>query len=154
MTETIERAARHHGAAFVEILQNCNIFNDRAFADYTDRDVRDERLLYLEHGEPMLFGENKDKGLAVSATGLRVVDANGPDAGLILHHDATRPSPDVHQLLARCQYPEMPVPMGVIRQVTTPTYGDYLDSQIEVAKFKNRHDVTQLLKGRSTWQVE
>lgn len=154
LTETIERAARHHGAAFVEILQNCNIFNDRAFADYTDRDVRDERLLYLEHGEPMLFGENKDKGLAVSATGLRVVDANGPDAGLILHHDATRPSPDVHQLLARCQYPEMPVPMGVIRQVTTPTYGDYLDSQIEVAKFKSRHDVTQLLKGRSTWQVE
>ncbi|MCY3557966.1 MAG: 2-oxoacid:ferredoxin oxidoreductase subunit beta [Chloroflexi bacterium] len=151
---TIEQAARHHGAAFVEILQNCNIFNDRAFADYTDRDVRDERLLYLEHGQQMLFGENKNKGLAVSATGLRVVDADGPDAGLILHHDATRPAPDVHQLLARCAYPEMPVPMGVIRQVTAPTYGDYLDGQIEVQKFKNRHDITQLLRGRSTWQVE
>ena len=154
LTATIETAARHHGAAFVEILQNCNIFNDRAFADYTDREVRDERLLYLEHGKPMLFGEDQNKGLAVSATGLRVVDAHGPDAGLILSHDATRPAPDVHQLLARCAYPEMPVPMGVIRQVTTPTYGDYLDSQIEVAKFKNHQDVAQLLRGRSTWQVE
>ena len=154
LTATIETAARHHGAAFVEILQNCNIFNDRAFSDYTDRDVRDERLLYLEHGQQMLFGEDKNKGLAVSATGLHVVDSHGPDAGLILTHDATRPSPDVHQLLARCAYPEMPVPMGVIRQVATPTYGDYLDSQIEVAKFRNQHDVVQLLRGKATWQVE
>lgn len=154
LTATIESAARHKGAAFVEILQNCNIFNDGAFRAYTDRNVRNERLLYLEHGQPMLFGENGNKGLAVSATGLRVVDSDGPDAGLILTHDATRPSPDVHQLLARCQYPEMPVPMGVIRQVQLPTYSDYIDSQIEVAKYKNQSDIAQLLKGRATWQVE
>jgi 2-oxoglutarate ferredoxin oxidoreductase subunit beta len=154
MQAMMRRAHNHQGAAFLEIYQNCNIFNDGAFRAYTDRNVRNERLLYLEHGQPMLFGENRNKGLAVSATGLRVVDSDGPDAGLILTHDATRPSPDVHQLLARCQYPEMPVPMGVIRQVQLPTYTDYIDSQIEVAKFKNQSDIAQLLKGRATWQVE
>ena len=155
LTATIEAAARHRGSAFVEILQNCNIFNDGAFREFTDRSIRDERCVYLEHDQPMLFGKDRDKGLAVTTTGLRVVDADGPDHQMILTHDASRPSTDVHQLLARCQYPEMPVPMGVIRQVHQATYGDMLDSQIEVAKSKpGAGDLVSLLRGANTWQVE
>ena len=155
LTDTIEAAARHKGASFVEVLQNCNIFNDGAFREYTDKSVRDDRLIYLEHGEPMLFGPNKEKGLELTSHGLQVVDSHGPDAGLLLNHDAHRPSPDIHQLLARCEYPAMPVPMGVIRQVQAPDYGESLNEQIENAQSaKGPGDLTALLKGPSTWQVE
>ena len=155
LTATIEAAARHRGSAFVEVLQNCNIFNDGAFREYTDKSVRDDRLIYLEHGEPMRFGANREKGLELTAHGLQVVDADGPDAGLILNHDAHRPSPDIHQLLARCEYPAMPVPMGVIRQVQAADYGEMLNEQISNAQAaKGPGDLVGLLKGPNTWQVE
>ena len=155
LTATIEAAARHKGSAFVEVLQNCNIFNDGAFRDYTDKTVRDDRLIYLEHGEPMLFGANREKGLELTAHGLQAVDSHGPDAGLILNHDAHRPAPDIHQLLARLEYPAMPVPMGVIRQVQAPDYGEMLNEQIDNAQAAKGHgDLVALLKGPNTWQVE
>lgn len=155
LTATIEAAARHEGSAFVEVLQNCNIFNDGAFREFTDRSVRDERLLYLEHDQPMLFGQNKNKGLAFTTTGLRAVDADGPDHQLIITHDAHRPSSDIQQLLSRLSYPSMPVPMGIIRQVHAPSYGALLDEQIARARStRGEGDLVALVKGPNTWLVE
>ena len=155
LTATIEAAARHEGAAFVEVLQNCNIFNDGAFREFTDRQVRDERLLYLEHDKPMTFGKDNDKALAFTTTGLRIVDTDGPDHQVILTHDAHRPSSDIQQLLSRLSYPEMPVPMGIIRQVHNPSYGALLDEQISRARnTEGPGDLVALVKGSNTWLVE
>ena len=155
LTATIEAAARHEGSAFVEVLQNCNIFNDGAFREFTDRGVRDERLVYLEHDKPMTFGKDHESGLALTATGLRVVDTDGPDHQLVLTHDAHRPSADIQQLLSRLAYPEMPVPMGIIRQVRAPSYGQMLDEQLAHARnTQGEGDLMALVKGPNTWLVE
>ncbi|HEY7162625.1 MAG TPA: 2-oxoacid:ferredoxin oxidoreductase subunit beta, partial [Acidobacteriota bacterium] len=73
MQDTLVRAAKHKGTAFVEVFQNCNIFNDGAFKGFTDKDVRDDRVIYVQHGKPLVYGKNHDKGLRLNGTNLEVV---------------------------------------------------------------------------------
>ena len=154
LTSTLEAAAHHKGATFVEIYQNCNIFNDGAFRAFTDKPVRGERILYLEPGKPMLFGGEKQRGITMDGTTPTVIDVDG-DPSRALVHDPAEAVPTMANMLARCQYPDMPVPMGIFRQISRPTYGELLGQQIEDAKAqRGEGDLAQLVAGDSTWVVE
>ena len=155
LIETLERAARHRGGSFVEVYQNCNIFNDGTYRAFTDKPVRRQRMLYLKDGEPMRFGAEQE--MAVRLNGLAAECVNlqeEPDAEPLVH-DASRTDPSVAHLLARMSHPEMPVPVGVFRDVEKPTYDTLLEEQIETARAQQgQGDIRALLRGDTTWQVE
>jgi len=155
LTTILERAARHRGSSFVEIYQNCNIFNDGAFRAFTDKPVRQERMLYLEHDKPLLFGNANERGIALHGVHPEVMDVSNGDVSDVLVHDETRADPMIAHMLARMQFPEMPVPVGVFRQVQRPTYGELLQQQIDDARARRGPgDLAKLLRGESTWVVE
>jgi 2-oxoglutarate/2-oxoacid ferredoxin oxidoreductase subunit beta len=150
----LERAAKHQGTAFVEIYQNCVIFNDDAFAYLTDKDVREDNTLYLEHGKPMIFGKERNKGVRLNGLTPEVVSLSdvGPDD--LLHHDEKNADPTLAFLLSRLRYPEAPEPMGIFRAVQAPTYDAAVHSQIEAAIARGgRGDVQEFLAGPDTWKV-
>lgn len=156
MTEVFVAASKHKGNAVIEILQNCVIFNDRVFADITARELRSDHQLYLEHGKPMIFGANRDKGIVLDGTELRVVTMgeNGITEKDILVHDAHAKSPNIAFMLSRMTLPEYPVPMGIFRQVEEPTYEDLVNHQIEEIKAKRgKPDLQKLLASGETWTV-
>ena len=154
LVATLEAAARHKGSSFVEIYQNCNIFNDGAFRAFTDKPVRGERVLYLEPGQPMLFGDEKQRGIAMTSAIPEIIAVNGDTSGVLVH-DPAEAAPITANALARFQYPDMPVPMGIFRQIECPTYGDLLGQQIEDARAqRGPGDLAQLVAGDNTWVVE
>ena len=90
LQDTLERAGCHHGSAFVEVLQNCNIFNDGAWRDFTEREVREDRMLVLEHGKPMIFGKDRDKGIRLRGLHPEVVklgEDGVTEADLLVHDE-------------------------------------------------------------------
>ena len=129
----LERAAEHRGTSFVEVYQNCNIFNDGAFADFAAKEVRADRMLFLEHGKPMIFGKDRDKGIRFNGMQLEVVDdrRDGVTEADILVHDETRDDPTIAFMLSRMDCPEYPVPVGVLRAVQRPTYDALMAEQID-----------------------
>lgn len=156
MTEVFVKAARHKGMALVEVLQNCVIFNDKSHAAITAKDVRADRLIKLEHGEPMLFGTNRDKGLVMDGCGFKVVKIgeNGVGVNDILVHDATCGSPNMAFLLSQLGQPEFPVPVGVFRDVEEPVYEDVVIGQIEKMKTaRGPGDLQRLLTGGHSWEA-
>jgi 2-oxoglutarate ferredoxin oxidoreductase subunit beta len=157
LVTTMEQAAAHKGAAFVEVYQNCNIYNDGAFAYLTDRDVHDERTLYLEHGKPMLFGKQRNRGIVLRGIDPEVVTIgeNGVTEADILRHDATKPEPYLAYLLSRLDYPDFPVPVGVLRSVQKPTYDAMLQEPQEKALARSGEgDLDALFNSGETWVVE
>ena len=112
MQGTLEAGGRHRGASFIEVLQNCNIFNDGAWRDFTDRDVRDERMLFLEHGKPLIFGKERDKGIRLNGLHPEVVTIgeNGITEADLLVHDQHAEDPYLALILSRMFWPEFPVP--------------------------------------------
>ena len=121
LQQLLLRAAEHRGAAFIEIFQNCNIFNDGAFESFTDKPVRADRTLVLEHGKPMIFGKNKDKGLRLKGSVPEVVElGNGISEDDLLVHDEKVPMPTVAYMLAKLDESEFPVPVGVFRALERP----------------------------------
>ncbi|MDL2314676.1 2-oxoacid:ferredoxin oxidoreductase subunit beta [Bacteroidales bacterium OttesenSCG-928-C19] len=132
MTDVFEKAAEHDGASVVEILQNCVIFNDKTHKDITDKEVRDDRTIILEHGKPMIFGKDRNKGLRLNGTSLEVVTIgeNGITESDLLVHDAFEKNTGVHMMLAKMSYPEFPVAFGVIRSVKESTYNDLYEEQM------------------------
>lgn len=155
--EIFEDAAKHVGTSFVEVLQNCVIFNDGIHALITDPKNREERQIYLKHGEPMIFGANRDKGLLFENGRLKVVHLgeNGITEKDILVHDAKEPSTYLHNLLIDMKYPDFPVAMGVVRSVEAPVYDQVMEEQIEEAKKKSRiTSIDELLSSGNTWVVE
>ena len=150
---TLERAGRHHGSAFVEVLQNCNIFNDGAWRSFTDREVRDDRMLMLEHGKPMIFGKDRDKGIRLNGLRPEVVQL-GDDVteSDLLVHDEQADDPYLAYMLSRMWYPEVPVPVGVLRRVERPTHDQLLSQQIEDAVAqRGEGDLRKLLNSGETW---
>ena len=154
LIETMERAAHHRGGSFVEIYQNCNIFNDGAYRDFTDKPVRSQRMLYLKDGEPMRYGAEQEMAIRLNGLEAESVNLNDePDAEPLIH-EASRMDPSVANLLGRMAYPEMPVPVGVFRDVEKPTYNELLEDQIETAvEQRGEGDIRALLRGDTTWQV-
>ena len=154
LARTLEKGGRHRGASFLEVLQNCNIFNDGAWRDFTDREVRDDRMLVLEHGKPLVFGKNRDKGIRLNGLTPEVVSlANvGPDD--LLHHDEKSADPTLAFLLSRLRHPDFPEPMGVFRSVEIPTYDRAVHQQLETAVARQgKGDLQELLTGPETWTV-
>jgi 2-oxoglutarate ferredoxin oxidoreductase subunit beta len=150
MGQVLLEAAQHKGTAVVEILQNCVIFNDKVHEDYYGRTSRQDTLLYLEEGKPMVFGKESDKGL-----GLRGID---PVVGAVeqaLVHEPTKESPILSQLLAGLEFPDFPVPMGVLRKVQKPAFHELLVDQIEQIQAKEgKGSLEKLFQSGTTWDVE
>ncbi|MBC7125906.1 MAG: 2-oxoacid:ferredoxin oxidoreductase subunit beta, partial [Bacteroidales bacterium] len=154
--EIMVEAAKHDGTSVVEILQNCVIFNDGAYDYITDREHRDDRVIVLRHGEKMVFGKNRDKGLILSGLSLKVVTIGqgGFTMDDILVHDAYNPNPGVHMMFANMEYPDYPVALGVIRNVKDSTYDDNVRDQVlEVMKTAKIKSVDDLLNSGDTWEV-
>ena len=120
MTQIFIEAQKFKGTSLVEILQNCSIFNDNCFIHLTDKDVKDDKQIYLEHGKPMIFGKNRDKGLVLNGLKLEVaiIGEKGITVDDILIHDAKEEDPTLHQMLVRLPYP---LATGVIRSFTDST---------------------------------
>src|SRR3989442_958124 len=155
LTSVLRAAADHRGAAFIEIYQNCPIFNDDAFAPVTDAASRDDRLIRLEHGEPVRFGADQGKGLRFGEYGgLEAVDAAGADSASLLVHDKHVPDPSYAFALSRLDTVDFAhSPIGIFRQVPRSSYDDLMAGQIEDERQRNGHgDLAALLAGGETRQ--
>lgn len=148
----------HKGTSLVEILQNCIIYNDGAHKYVTDRANAKDRQIILKHGEPMIFGKNNEKGLILNSKGkLTVVEIGkyGISLSDILIHDAHCTDPHIHWLLANMEAPELPVALGVIRNVKDNTYNEELENQIEFVKKSSKIKcMNDLLYQGDTWEVK
>jgi 2-oxoglutarate/2-oxoacid ferredoxin oxidoreductase subunit beta len=157
MQTTLEAAGRHRGASFVEVLQNCNIFNDGAWREFTDREFRDDRMLVLEHGKPLIYGKERNKGIRLRGLHPEIVTIgeDGVTEADLLVHDQHAEDPYLALILSRMFWPEFPVPVGILRQVERPTYSDLVDGQIEQAIAKSGPgDLRKALRAGETWTVE
>lgn len=158
MKELFIKASQHKGTAVIEVLQNCVIFNDKTFSDITGKDVRADNQLILEHGKPMIFGANKDKGIVLDGVDLKVVQLgeNGVTEKDILVHDAKRKSPNLAFMLAQMKLPEFPIPLGIFRDVAIEPFEDSLYRQINFVKEKRggKADLKELLHRGETWTVK
>ena len=149
----LERAARHKGSAFVEIYQNCNIFNDGAFEYLTDRTTKADHELKLEHGKPVRFGPQGEKGIALDTRMYPiVVDVAEYGEDRLLVHDETNDA--MSYFLSRLVHPNFPTPLGVFRAVERPTYDGLVAEQIATAKARAKPGGVQaLLEAGETWVV-
>src|SRR5262245_229084 len=133
--ETLRRAAEHKGTSFVEVYQNCNVFNDGAFNYATDRDTKADTTIEIEHGKPLIFGKNRDKGIRLNGMDPEVVElGKGISEDDLLFHDEKCPEPSLAYLLSRMSYPNFPEPIGVFRAVDRPRYDDLINRQIDDAR--------------------
>jgi 2-oxoglutarate/2-oxoacid ferredoxin oxidoreductase subunit beta len=156
LTDTLRRAAAHKGTAFVEIYQNCKIFNDAVFEYATDKSIKADNTLYLEHGKPLIFGKDRNKGIRLHGLDPEVVTlGNGITVDDLLIHDEKAEEPSLAYLLSRMVYPRFPECVGVYRAVEHPTYDDVLNKQIEdVIKAKGRGKLDDLFASDDVWVVE
>ena len=155
--ECMVAAAMHKGMSVVEVLQNCVIFNDGTHDTVYTKEGRAKNAIYLEHGKPMLFGENKEFGLMQEGFGLKVVKLgeNGITEKDILIHDAHCQDNTLQLKLALMEGPDFPIALGVIRDVDAPTYNDAVTEQIEEIKGKKKyHNFQELLMTNDTWEVK
>ncbi|MBC7933328.1 MAG: 2-oxoacid:ferredoxin oxidoreductase subunit beta, partial [Rubrivivax sp.] len=151
----VNAAARHKGISFVEVYQNCNIFNDGAFDSFAERTARPEGVLYLEHGKPMVFGKNRDKGIRMKGTRPEIIQLGG-ETGLgeddCLVHDMHEKDPSVAFMLARMEFPDFPQPVGIFRSVERETYEDLMAHQIEDAVARQgRGQLEKLIHSGDMW---
>jgi 2-oxoglutarate ferredoxin oxidoreductase subunit beta len=153
----LEAAARHKGASFVEIRQDCRVFNEAALRSFTDKSERKESWMYLEQGKPVLFGKDGNKGIVVR--GMRpevaVVGEKGVKAEDLLIHDAHGDSLAQAFCVAGLPQPEFPTALGIFRQVEKPTYEDLLMAQIDHEIARNGPgELSELLNAGTTWTVD
>jgi 2-oxoglutarate ferredoxin oxidoreductase subunit beta len=157
LTHTLEAAARHRGTSFIEILQNCRVFNDGTFDDVSDRSPGSEQRILLEHGQPIRFGAGGRKALILRGMEPVVVDLDLDDVPEkdTLVHNVEAVSPALAVLLAALFPPEFPIALGVFRDVERPIYEDLLIEQIEHAIHKHgQGNLAELLNAGTTWEVE
>lgn len=152
----VERAMHHKGVSFVEVYQNCNIFNDGAFDMFTDRAVKDDRMIELEHGKPLVFGKERNRGIRMrSDMRLEVVELGDHSEDSLIVHNEKAPDTYLAYMLARMEYPDYPVPVGVFRDVERPTYEAMMDEQIKAAVARlGPGDLEKLINSGDTWIVE
>jgi 2-oxoglutarate ferredoxin oxidoreductase subunit beta len=157
LKDTLKKAAAHKGSAYVEILQNCNIFNDGAWTDVTEKDARSENIVQLEHGKPLIFGKNRDKGIRLNGFDLEVVQlGNGVTEKDLLVHDEKHPRAAYAFLLAHMESrPGFPTPIGVLRAWDhVPAYETLINDQIaQVQAKRGKGDLDKLLQAGDTWEV-
>lgn len=155
--EILKAAAAHKGASVCEILQNCVIFNNGTHDAVATKEGRAKHAIYLQHGQPMVFGENRELGLMQEGFGLKVVrlGENGVTERDLLVHDAHCQDSTLHLKLALMEGPDFPVALGVIRDVEAPTYDAAVNEQIMEIKEKNPcHCFNDLLYTNDIWEVK
>jgi 2-oxoglutarate ferredoxin oxidoreductase subunit beta len=155
LMDIVKRASLHKGSAFIEIYQNCNVFNDKAFSQVTDKEFRDDQNVSLEHGKPLVFGKNKEKGIRLNGLKPEVVKLgeNGVTEKDIVVHDEKNAA--LAYLLSRITHPEFPTPLGVFRAETLPTLDQRTREQITKAKAKlGEGDLDKLLYSGDVWEVK
>jgi 2-oxoglutarate ferredoxin oxidoreductase subunit beta len=152
MSEILEKAAAHQGAAFVEIYQNCKIFNDSVFEYATDASIKTDTVIYLEHGRPLLFGKDRNQGLRLNGFEPEIVTlGHGITIDDILIHDEKASEPTLAFLLSRLIGPNFPECLGVFRSVQRPTHQQLLDES-----FRQREQprpLEKLLAGDESWTI-
>jgi len=148
--EVLHQAANHHGSSFVEVYQNCVIFNPTEWEGLDDRRTRDDNILYLEHGQPMVFGKNRDRGIRLNGFTPEIVPlGDGITEADLVVHDAT--STELGYILSSMEYP---TPMGVFRNVSSPTYTDGLMGQIAEAQARRgTGNLDELYRSADLWTV-
>jgi len=153
MQDIFKEAAKHKGTSFVEIYQNCNIFNDGTFSAVYERSERDDRILRLNHGKILVFGKDQNKGIRLRGLKPVIVDLDKDfnEKDLLIHDQFCEDS-TLANLLSAFDYPDFPVPMGIIRQVESPTYGEKIEEQIksQIEK-KGIGNLEKLLRGNHAW---
>lgn len=153
MVGVMVEAEKHEGTSLVEILQNCVIFNDKVFSKYTARENKEDALLYIEHGKPMIFGKEKNKGLKLNGFDLDIVTIgeDGITEDDILIHDAKMVNPALHFMLVRLEYPMV---IGVIRSIDTEPYEKKLEKQVQEVEAKSPFKtIDDLLLSGETWEI-
>ena len=156
MIETFRRAHEHPGAAFVEIYQNCNVFNDGAFDTILNKDARPDMLIDLRHGEPVRFGTEREFGVAMNEFGeAKIVRVDDVGERRLVVHDEHRTDPSLAFALSRlADHPDTPTPVGVFRAVERPSYGAALQGQLaEASERSGPGDLAALLRSSPTWSV-
>lgn len=155
LQEMIRRVEQHRGSAFVEIYQNCVVFNDGAFFKYTEKETREDSVVYLEHGKPLIFGKNREKGIHLNGFTPEVVDITTgrySASDLLVHNE--QDSTLAFILANMIHNPDLPRPMGVFLAVSRTTYDDAMVTQIAQAKRKKGNgNLQKLLEGDETWEI-
>ena len=153
MSATFKAAAEHDGVSFVEILQNCPIFNDGTWKEETTKKTRSEKLLYLEDGKPMVFGKAKNMGVRLNGFDFETTDFEGDAPSDLLVHDKSSATTSLAYLLTELS---LPLPVGIFREVKAPVYDTAMNAQLEEVRQKKGHtDLAKLYReGASTWTVD
>jgi 2-oxoglutarate/2-oxoacid ferredoxin oxidoreductase subunit beta len=150
----LTRAAAHKGTAFIEVYQNCQVYNANAYAWATDRDSKADSIIYLEHGKPLIFGKNRDKGVRLNGDVPEVVSLSQVSADDLIIHDEKAADPSMAFRLARMLHPQYPEPLGVFRAIEKPTYEELLMGQIEAERAKRGPGkLEKLFRSGDTWEV-
>lgn len=155
LTRVLQRAAAHRGTSFVEVYQNCIVFNDAAFDFAASKGSRGDATLELEHGRPMIFGKNRDRGIRLNGLLPEVVKlGDGASETDLLVHDEQAAEPSLAYLLSRMHHPEFPEPIGIFRDVERPVYDERLNAQLDQARQREGEgDLQALFASGDTWQV-
>ena len=156
LTMVLKRAAEHRGISFVEVYQNCNVFNDGAFDYATDRETKADTVLELEHGKPLIFGKNRDKGIRLNGMNPEIVElGKGVNEDDLLFHDEKLTEPTLAYLLSRMRHPEFPEPIGVYpRRRPAALRGDaQLRRLPKPARLRGEGDLQKLFTAGDTWTV-
>ncbi len=157
LTTVLERAARHEGTSFIEVYQDCNVFNSGAFYYASKKGVKEDNIVYLEHGKPLIFGAKRDKGIRVNEGNRpEVVElSSGISEDDLLFHDEQAPGSSLAFLLARMRHPEFPEPLGVFRDVERPIYDRGVNEQVQSAiETQGAGDLDELFQSGDTWTIE
>ncbi|MBS4035739.1 MAG: 2-oxoacid:ferredoxin oxidoreductase subunit beta [Ignavibacterium sp.] len=158
MQEMIRRAGEHKGTAFIEIFQNCNIFNDGAFELLTEKDTKEDNVLVMEHEKPLVFGKNSDKGIKLDGMTPVVVDLSAGEFTKddLWIHDEFEKSPARAIILSHMEeMPGMPTPIGIFRQIHKETYDEGIERQIaNIKSKKGEGDLEKILFSGNTWEVK
>ncbi len=156
MMETFRAAHAHRGASFVEIFQNCNVFNNQAFEAITSRSAREEMMIDLKHGEPIRFGKDGHLGVVMRSDGaLEIVDVASAGEDGLLVHDAHREDPSLAFALARLSHDDhSATPFGVFRDVDRADYGGLMEQQmLQASAKKGAGDLMTMFRSNGTWTV-
>ena len=156
LQDMVRRAENHNGSSFIEIYQNCNVFNDGAFELFTEKDTRDDHIVYLEHGKPLVFGKQKEKGIRLNGFTPEAVTINSGKysvSDLLVHNE--NDSTLAFILANMIHNPALPRAMGVFLSIDRPTYEKSVSDQIAKARNKKgQGDLQKLLDGEETWTIQ
>lgn len=158
MQDIIRLAAQHKGTSFVEVFQNCNIFNDGAWFKYTEKDSRPNNVVYLEQGKPLIYGSQQDKGIRLKGFTPEIVPlTNGKYSqdDLLVHNEKQKDATYAFILSHMMDNPELPVPLGIFRSIEKMCYETALNQQVDAAKERfGKPDLQALLESGDTWEVK